>query len=64
MILPKEQKWTHGHGKWTVVSKGKGGGSGMDWVFRVGGCKLLPLEWISNEVLLHSTGIYTISNFL
>ena len=25
------------------------GGSGMDWEYGVNGCKLLPLEWISNE---------------
>ena len=33
-----------------------GGGSGMDWEFGVKRCKLLPLEWISNEILLYSTG--------
>ena len=26
--------------------------------FGVGGCKLLHLDWISNEVLLYSTGNY------
>ena len=31
-------------------------GSGMDWGFGVGRCKLLHLEWISNEVLLYGTG--------
>ena len=39
-----------------VVAKGEGGGSGMDWEFRVSRCKLFHLEWISNEVLLYSTG--------
>ena len=41
-----------------VVARGRGrgrGGSGMDWKFRVKRCKLLSLEWISNEILLHST---------
>ena len=28
----------------------------MDGKFGVGRCKLFHLEWISNEVLLHSTG--------
>ena len=28
----------------------------MDWESGVSRCKLLHLEWISNEVLLHSTG--------
>ena len=30
----------------------------MDWAFGVSRCKLLHLEWISNEVLLCSTGNY------
>ena len=41
-----------------VVAKGWGGGSGMDWEFEVSSYKLLHLEWISNEVLLCSTGNY------
>ena len=35
-----------------VVAKGEEGGSGMDRKFGVSRCKLLHLEWISNEVLL------------
>ena len=34
------------------------GRSGMGWEFRVSGCKLLHLEWMSSEVLLYSTGNY------
>ena len=34
------------------------GRRGMDGEFGVGRCKLLPLEWISNEILLYSTGNY------
>ena len=30
----------------------------IDWEFGVSRCKLLHLEWISNEVLLFSTGSY------
>ena len=30
----------------------------MDWESGVNRCKLLPLEWISNEILLYSTGNY------
>ena len=41
-----------------VVAKGGGRGSGVDWELGVNGCKLLPLEWISNEILLCSTGNY------
>ena len=40
-----------------VVAKGEGG-SGMDWESGVNRCKLLHLEWISNEFLLYSTGNY------
>lgn len=36
-----------------------GGISGMDRVFGVGRCNLLHLEWISNEVLLCTTGNYS-----
>ena len=41
-----------------VVGQGGGGGSGMDWEFGVNRCRLLPLKWISNEILLCSTGNY------
>ena len=30
----------------------------MDWELGVCRCKLLDLEWISNEILLYSTGSY------
>ena len=39
-----------------MVAKSEGGESGMDLESGVGRCKLLHLEWISNEVLLYSTG--------
>ena len=42
--------------RWDGVQRG--GGKGMDWEFGVHRCKLLPLEWISNEILLCSTGNY------
>ena len=35
-----------------------GGWGGMDWEFGINRCKLLPLKWISNEILLYSTGNY------
>ena len=41
-----------------VVAKREGEGNGMDWEFGVSRCQLLHLEWISNEVLLYSTGNY------
>ena len=39
-----------------VVAKGEEGKVGMDWAFGVSRCQLVHLEWISNEVLLGSTG--------
>ena len=48
------RKETHGLGEQTCGFQG--GGSGIDWEFGVNRCKLLHLEWISNEILLYSTG--------
>ena len=41
-----------------LVAKGKGEWSGMDLVLGVNRYRLSPLEWISNEILLYSTGNY------
>ena len=41
-----------------VVAKGEGEGVGWIGVLGVNRCRLLPLEWISNEILLCSTGNY------
>ena len=41
-----------------VVAKGRERES-MDWEFEVSRGRLLPLEWISKEILLYSTGKYT-----
>ena len=60
--LPTEQEQTHGLGEQTCGCQGREGGSRMDWELGVSSCKLLDLEWISNEVLLYSQG--TISNLL
>ena len=46
-----------GEGLWKWLPKKKRG-SGMDWECGVNRCKLLPLGWISNEILLGSTGNY------
>ena len=56
MILSTEQKQTHGHGEQTCGCQG--GGSGIDWEFGVSRCKLLHLEWISDEILLCTAGNY------
>ena len=41
-----------------MVVKREGGSSGMDREFGVSRCKILHLEWISNEVLQYSTENY------
>jgi len=41
-----------------VVAKGEGEGVGVVGELGVNGYKLLPWEWISNEILLCSTGNY------
>ena len=58
MNLPTEKKQTHGYGEQTCGCQGRGGESRIDWEFGVNRCKLLHLEWISNEALLYSTGNY------
>ena len=59
MNLSTAKKQTHGLGEQTCGCQGGGGGSRMDLEFAVRRCKLLYLEWISNEILLYSTGNYT-----
>ena len=58
MNLATEKKETQGHGEQTYGCQGKGEGSEKDWECEVSRCKLLHLEWISNELLLYSTGNY------
>ena len=58
MKLSTEQKQTHRRGEQTCDCHRGGGESGVDWEFGFGRCKLLHLEWISNEVLLYNTGNY------
>ena len=55
MNLSMEQKQTHGHREQTCGCQGGGSGRECDFGVR---CKLLHLEWKSNEVLLYSTGNY------
>ena len=45
----------------SVVAKGEKGRRGKDWEYGLGSCKLctlLCIGWISNKVLLYSTGNY------
>ena len=64
MNLSTQQKQTQRHRERILTCGCQGGGgregegSGMDGEFGVGSCKLLHLEWISNKVLLYSTGNY------
>jgi len=55
---PFHRKETHGLGEQTCGCQGGWGGSGMDWESGINRCKLLPLEWISKELLQYSTGNY------
>ena len=55
---PFHRKETHGLEEQTCSCQGVEGESEMEWEFGVGRCKLLHLEWISNEILLHSTAKY------
>ena len=41
-----------------VVARGRGSERGKDWEFGINRYKLLYIEWISNKVLLYSTGNY------
>ena len=41
-----------------MVAKGEGSGGGMYGEFEISRCKLLYIEWISNKVLLHTSGNY------
>ena len=58
MILSTKQKQITDMEGRLVVAKGESGGSRMDRELRGGRCKLLHLEWISNGVLVYSTGNY------
>ena len=56
--LSTEQTQTHGYREQRCGCQWRGGRgeSGLDWEFGVRRGKLLHLEWISNDVLLYSTG--------
>ena len=55
IILPIKQKQIMDRENRFVVARRKWGG-GMHRQCEVGRCKLLHFEWVSNGVLLHSTG--------
>ena len=42
----------------TDLCLSRGWGEGEGWSFGVNRCKLIHLEWISNEVFLYDTGNY------
>ena len=52
------RKETHGFGEQTCGCQGGRGGNGTDWEPRINRCKLSYMEWISNGILLYSTGNY------
>ena len=59
-VSDKERRVSHTQREQTCGCQGGGGGNGMAWEWEFGGGtgKLPHLEWISNEVLLYSTGNY------
>ena len=57
MYLSAKQKQTQRHREQTCCGQGgEGRGSQMGDEFGVNRCKLLHLEWISNEILPYDTG--------
>ena len=48
----------HQHGEQTCGCQGGGERNRIDWEFGVNRFKLLPLECISNEIVLYSSGNY------
>lgn len=58
MNLPIKQKQTHRLGEQTCGCQGGREGGGIDGEFGGSKCKLLHIQWISNEVILYSTGNY------
>ena len=57
MNLTTKQKQTHRHREQTCGGQREGGGGGLDWEFGTSRYRLY-IEWINNNVLLYSTGIY------
>ena len=58
MNLSAKQKQKHRHREQTCGCQGVRGKEWDGWEFGVSRCKLLHLEWLSNKVLLYSTGNY------
>ena len=58
MNLSTKQKQTHRQRKQTCNCQGGRGREGMGWTGSLGLVDANYLEWINNEVLLHSTGNY------
>ena len=48
--------WEFPYATGVALKRQKKWGAGEYWEFEENGCKLLHLEWISDEVLLYSTG--------
>ena len=54
-ITVMKQKQTHRHRNQTCDCQG---GRGVEWAFGISRNELMYIEWISNKVLLYSTGNY------
>ena len=55
-FLYVHRKENHGLGEETCGCQGGRGGSGRDWEPGVNRCRMLPSGWISDRILLRSTG--------
>ena len=51
----RSRSWTWSTHLCLPEGRGREWDDGMDWELGVNGCKLLLLEWISNEILLCGT---------
>ena len=58
MNLCTKQKQTLGHREQTCGCQGQEGREWDEWGVGVSRCKLLHLDWISNKVLMYTTGNY------
>ena len=56
MNLSTKPTQPHRRGEQICGCQEGGGWSGIDWEFGVHRRKLLPLEWVSNEILLYIPG--------
>ena len=55
MNLSMKNKQTHKENRLVIAKRGGGNGGERTGEFRISRCKLLHVEWVNSNVLLHST---------